>query len=65
LLELSKERGIETKQVRLAVRNGSIPTERALLKQILDAIRDEIDAGRPVYVHCWEPSAAPAPRGSA
>jgi protein-tyrosine phosphatase len=53
LRALSDERSLETKHLRFAVRDGCTPVERSLMKSILDTIRDEIGAGRPVYVHCW------------
>jgi protein-tyrosine phosphatase len=30
-----------------------VPREREHMTRVLSAIREEIDAGRPVYVHCW------------
>src|SRR4051812_17065288 len=53
LRELSAERGIETKHVRFGIRDVGLPRDKALMTLILDTIRAEIDAGRPVYVHCW------------
>lgn len=53
LRELSREREIETKHVRHAVRDLGIPQERGQMERILATIREEIDSGRPVYVHCW------------
>lgn len=47
------ERGIEVKYFRYGVRDLGVPTERDQMKRILATIREEIDAGRPVYVHCW------------
>jgi len=51
--ELSQERGIETRHLRFGIRDLGIPHDEALTKRVLSAIRDEIAAGRPVYVHCW------------
>ena len=53
LRALSAERGIETKHIRIAVRDKSVPHERQLMTRILTTVRDETTAGRPVYVHCW------------
>ncbi|MEP6593155.1 MAG: dual specificity protein phosphatase family protein [Acidobacteriota bacterium] len=53
LRSLSAERGIETKHLRIAVRDMSVPHERQLMTRILDTISKETTAGRPVYVHCW------------
>ena len=50
---LSAERGIETRHIRQSIRDYSTPRERAQMVSILATIRDEIAAGRPVYVHCW------------
>lgn len=53
LRELADERNIETRHVRYSVRDGCIPNERAHMERILVTIREELAAGRPVYVHCW------------
>jgi|SoiMethySBSTD1v2_1073268.scaffolds.fasta_scaffold532272_2 Predicted protein-tyrosine phosphatase len=53
LRELSTERGIETKYVRFGIRDLGIPRESTLTRNVVGTIRDEIAAGRPVYVHCW------------
>jgi protein tyrosine/serine phosphatase len=53
LRELSDERKIETRHIRISVRDGCIPNERAEMERILATIREEVGAGRPVYVHCW------------
>jgi protein-tyrosine phosphatase len=53
LRKLADERKIETRHIRISVRDGCIPNERALMERILATIREEMDAGRPVYVHCW------------
>jgi protein tyrosine/serine phosphatase len=51
--ELGVERGVETKHLRFSIRDHDVPVERDLMVRILATIRDEIAAGRPVYVHCW------------
>ena len=51
--ELSAARRVETKHIRRSIRDVSIPREREQMNQTLNIIRDEIAAGRPVYVHCW------------
>ena len=53
LRHLTKDRNIEARHIRFSVRDGCIPTERAQMERILATIREEIDAARPVYVHCW------------
>jgi protein-tyrosine phosphatase len=53
LRRLAAERNIEAKHVRHPVRDHGVPAEREQMKRILLTIREEIDAGRPVYVHCW------------
>jgi protein-tyrosine phosphatase len=53
LRELADERKIETRHIRFSVTDGCIPTERAHMERILATIREELDAARPVYVHCW------------
>ena len=53
LRSLAAERGIEAKHDRNAVRDHDVPGEREQMKRILATIREEMDAGRPVYVHCW------------
>jgi protein-tyrosine phosphatase len=50
---LSAERAIETTHIRESIRDYDTPRERAQMVGILTTIRDEIAAGRPVYVHCW------------
>jgi len=53
LRELAANREIDVRHIRHSIRDVSVPTERAQMVSILATIRDEIDAGRPVYVHCW------------
>jgi protein tyrosine/serine phosphatase len=53
LRTLSAERGIETKHVRIAIRDRGVPHEREQMTGVLATIREEMTAGRPVYVHCW------------
>jgi protein-tyrosine phosphatase len=52
LRELARERGVDVQYRRMSVVNRGIPTVDHA-HAILNHIRDEIDAGRPVYVHCW------------
>ncbi len=49
---LSAERGISCKHLRFAIPNRGVPSAD-LLAQVMTTIRQEIDEGRPVYVHCW------------
>lgn len=53
LRDLAAERGIETKHLRYGIRDLGVPGEREQMQRILAAIRQEVDAGRPTYVHCW------------
>jgi hypothetical protein len=53
LRNLSAGRKIETTYVRISVRDRSVPHEREVMTRILQTIRHETAAGRPVYVHCW------------
>ena len=53
LRTLAAERGVEVTHLRHAVRDMGVPGERAQMTRILATIREEIAAGRPVYVHCW------------
>jgi protein tyrosine/serine phosphatase len=53
LRELSEERGIDSKHVRFGIRDLGVPRDNTLTTRVLSTIRDEIAAGRPVYVHCW------------
>jgi protein tyrosine phosphatase (PTP) superfamily phosphohydrolase (DUF442 family) len=50
--ELAKQAGVECRYVRYAIKDHDVP-ESSRLRQILDEIRSETAAGRPVYVHCW------------
>jgi protein-tyrosine phosphatase len=52
LADLARERQTECRYQRLAIRDLGVPTREGMAR-ILSVIRDEIDAGRPVYVHCW------------
>ena len=49
---LAADRGIDIKHVRYAVQDMGLPHERDHMRHILATIREEIDAGSPVYVHC-------------
>ena len=50
--ELSAEQGLETRYIRHGIRDLGVP-DTTLMTAILDTIREEMAAGRPVYVHCW------------
>lgn len=52
LAELARERRIECRYVRVAIRDLGIPTNEEMVR-ILATIRADIGAGRAVYVHCW------------
>lgn len=53
LLELAAEQGRGgASYARQPIRDVSIPSEPEM-RAILDAIHDSLDAGRPVYLHCW------------
>lgn len=53
LRTLAVERGLEVSYMRQPVRDAGVPNEREQMTLILATIREEITAGRPVYVHCW------------
>ncbi|MBA3885558.1 MAG: hypothetical protein H0X67_07475 [Acidobacteria bacterium] len=53
LRELAAERRLEAKHVRFGIRDLSVPRDRDLMTRILATIREEVAAGRLVYVHCW------------
>jgi hypothetical protein len=50
--ELARERGIECRYQRFAIRDLDIPTVEHM-QDILLALRAELQADRPTYVHCW------------
>jgi len=52
LREIATERGLQVEHRRMSVTNRGVPTTEHM-HAILRYIRAEIDAGRPVYVHCW------------
>jgi protein-tyrosine phosphatase len=52
LQELASEIGVEVRYTRLSIKDRDVPTTERMA-EILDTIREEIDAGRPVYFHCW------------
>ena len=52
LFELARARDIEVSYQRISIRDLGVPAED-VMTAILDRIRSEIAAGRPVYVHCW------------
>jgi hypothetical protein len=48
---LARDRGIDVRYRRMPIRDLGVPT-REHMAAVLDYITSEIDAGRPVYVHC-------------
>ena len=50
--EVATEMGLDVRYVRLPIRDMWIP-EPGRMDEILDTIKSELAAGRPVYVHCW------------
>ena len=52
LRDVASEMGLDVRYVRLPIRDMWIP-ETGRMVEILDTIRSEIAAGRPIYVHCW------------
>jgi hypothetical protein len=52
LHDLARDMRLEVRYVRLPIRDKWVP-EEGRMHEILDTIQSEIDAGRPVYVHCW------------
>lgn len=53
LVELSVERALTTKHIRMCIEDGGVPAYASVMTGILQTIRHEIAAGRPVYLHCW------------
>jgi protein-tyrosine phosphatase len=50
--ELAAERGIEVRYQRLPIRDMDVPTSERMTT-ILEAMENELAAGRPVFFHCW------------
>jgi len=53
LAELSAERALTTRHIRMCVQDKGVPADASVMTRILETIRHEIAAGRPVYLHCW------------
>lgn len=53
LAELSAERGLTTKHIRMCIEDAGVPADASVMTGILKTISDEIAGGRPVYLHCW------------
>lgn len=53
LAELSAERALTTKHIRMCIEDAGVPAGASVMTGILETIRTEIAAGRPVYLHCW------------
>jgi hypothetical protein len=49
---MADDLGLETTFDRLAIRDGWVPS-RAMMRHILNRMDLFIQAGKPVYVHCW------------
>jgi protein tyrosine/serine phosphatase len=52
LQEIAWSKGIDVVYERMPIRDMSVPTTERMI-EILDRIRSEMAAGRPVYFHCW------------
>ena len=52
LKQLAAEKDLDLRYWRFAVQDLGIPTA-ALMTEVLDTIRAEMAANRPVYFHCW------------
>jgi ADP-ribosylglycohydrolase/protein-tyrosine phosphatase len=52
IADLARERGLDCRHLRFPIRDLGVP-DANLLGRVLDAIDEEIAAGRPAYVHCW------------
>ncbi len=52
LKALARERGVRVKVERHAIRDMGVPTPDEM-RRTLDAIDTHMQAGKPVYVHCW------------
>ncbi len=53
LARLAGERGVDARYRRFPIVDMNVPREPALMRSILDHLDGAVDAGRPVYVHCW------------
>lgn len=49
---LAAERGIDVNYQRLPIRDMDVPSSERM-REILDAIEEELAAGRQVFFHCW------------
>lgn len=52
LLDEARLYGVQVKHLRFAIGDFGLPTPE-LMKQILDTLDAELEAGRKVYLHCW------------
>ena len=52
LKRIADKNHINVETLRFPIRDMSVPTE-AFMVEILDKIDESIEAGKPVYVHCW------------
>ena len=52
LRQLAEEKQIEVGYHRFSIKDHDVPAT-TLMQDVLRTIREEIAAGRPVYVHCW------------
>jgi protein tyrosine/serine phosphatase len=52
LATMARARGLECRYFHFAICDHGVPAVEEM-NRIIRAIRDEIDAQRPVYVHCW------------
>ncbi len=52
LQEVADGRGIDVTYERVPIRNRTVP-EREQVQRVLASIGENIEAGRPCYVHCW------------
>ena len=52
LADIARDKNVDLSYERLRIRNLDVPTLE-LMDTILDTIRAQVAAGRPVYVHCW------------
>lgn len=52
LLDEARLYGVQVKHLRFAIGDFGLPTPE-LMKQILDTLDAELEAGRKIYLHCW------------
>lgn len=52
-VELDDDGALDLRRHSFEIPDMNIPSGPELMREVLDLIRAELDAGRPCYVHCW------------